>query len=477
MPLLVSFNLSGWTNWRATDATEFKDDDVTWQGASSLLVSNEDVADTHYWDNYIMSVTPLRYQMATIYGGYCKMSFGSIDFNPDMFTDNWPPPVASGVTFEYTSSDEASKETMFDGGCHLSRISREAVTYNLYAEEYDVDLLKTVSDIDTTDYDGNTDAVLPRAFGTITHQTPVRLADVGGYPTYHNGYITGTKGTDWHIYDDGVNIDANVTDNGDYTFALSATPVGEVTISGTAEYADLLSAMAWACSVWNLGLSFNIGDMTAALQYNDGDITWENDDTTWADTLANAEYPLAYWASSQRVMIEFFSDLCSWLCCLFYIRSSTLFLLDMANTNSSRTLTEYDMMPSDYSYENPVAMLSAKWQTRDAVEETIGKYVKTYDHETSQKSDYAYGEERTITPYHDTKATIDTQLAAIIEYIHKPQANVRIPFAGNVPVPGEAISFTDTSLGSDIDVAIKSRTVQYDFNAEEVTIEGEGAIT
>jgi len=477
MPLLVSFNLSGWTDWRATDGTEFKDDDVTWQGANSLLVSNEDFADTHFWDNYLMGVTPLRYQMAGPHGGYCKMSFGSINLNPDMFEDNWPPPVASGVTFEYTASDEASKETLFEGGAHLSRISRESVTYNLYAQKYDVDLLKTVNDIAATDYDGNTDTVLPRAFGSVTHQTPVRLADVGGKPTYHNGYITGTKGTDWNVFDDGVNIDANVTDNGDYTFRLSATPVGEVTITGTGEYEDLISAMAWACSVWNLALSYNIGDMTAAVQYKAGDITWQDDDTAWADLLANSDYPLAHWAGSQRIMIDFFSDLCAWLTCLFYIRSSTLYLLDMANTNTSRTMDEYDFMPSDYSYDQPVATLAANWETRAAVEETIGKYVKTTEHRHTKKSDYTYGEERAIEPYHDTRATIDARLAAILAYIHKPSANVRIPFAGNIPLPGEAISFTDTSLGQDISVAIKSRTVQYNFNNEEVTIEGEGSIS
>ena len=453
MALLAELNVTKIGTWkdRAGEVVWKDTTDVVWTSSNVLYVSLEGFVGDHYWDEYIATLTPPQYTMSREYGGYVRMSFGSLSISPDAFQASlWPPPVSFLITFYYTATTEGAKETLFSGIAHIAQINRESVTYDLYGEELDADLL-----LETTDYNGET-VVLPRAFGTIQHQQPVRLADVGGEPTYHKGYVTGVVVTNWHVYDDGVNIDANVTDLGDGSFSLSASPVGEVTISGIgADGTTLSTIVSWACGP-----------------------AWLNQN--YDSSLARAPSPdINFWASSQRVLIEFISDLCAVHTHLSYINSNTqtLYLVDLATDNGTRTLTEFDFFSAQYCYEPPIAQITAKWIKREAVEETVGKYIKDIDHETVQKSNYSYGEELELQPFHNVKADIDTALANIITNIHKPRIRVPLPLLGSLPVPGESITLTDTSLRHDTTAVFRCRNVTYSFGDDEVMVEGEGTIT
>ena len=451
MPLLAELNITKVGTWknRAGEVVWRNTDDVAWASSNVLYVSLEGFVGDHYWDGVIATVTPPQYNLANAWGGHCRMSFGSISLSPAAVDEStlWPPPVNFDLAMYYAGTTEGAKETLFQGIAHLSSFSRESIEYELYGDNLDAELLA-----EAEDYAGDT-VPLPRAFGDIQHQQPVRLPDVSGYPTYHKAYLSGTKGTDWHVYDDGVNIDANVTDNGDGTFKLSASPVGEVTFSGHGEDATLSDIVQWACDPARLNQNF---------------------DST------NAESPspgINWYATSQGMLIDFVSEICAFAGHLTYIKDQTLYLVDMDEDNGSRTLTGSDFFPVQYTYDPPVSVLTAKWTQRNAVEETIGKYIKNSDKETAVTSNYGYGEDMEITPYHTTKSVIDARLADILTLIHKPKIRVPMPLIGSLPAPGEKITLTDEATVRDLGVTFRCRSIVYDFNADEFVVEGEGVLS
>ncbi len=82
-----------------------------------------------------------------------------------------------------------------------------------------------------------------------------------------------------------------------------------------------------------------------------------------------------------------------------------------------------------------------------------------------------------IPPYSATLADINTALDNIITVSHKARGVIRLPFIGSLPVPGENIIFNDTSLGQPITLNLRVRTISYDFDSDEIRIEGEGSLT
>lgn len=407
---------------------------------------------TYNWKPQLVSFESPQYRLTKAHGGVSRLSFGGASYSPDLFLSDWPPQVSCPVTCKYTATNDATPETFFVGTAHLSQITQDQITYDYYDDAYDVDLLE-----ETTDYNSDT-VPLPRALGAVVHVNPVRLPDVTGDPCYHKGYVSGTKGTDWHVYDDGVNIDSNVTDEGDGTFTLSAAPVGEVTLSGTGDLIDLEDLIEWACGATLLNLT--------------------SDTTDWDNTIPD----FSYWASSQKNILDFISDACAWFCHLVYIKATTLYLVDMDTDVATRTITEYQFFPSTYEYQPPIYIARAEWVEREAGEFYVSptataRYVRNIDKETSVESAYSYGSDESFQPMCNNKTDIDTCLTAILAIVHKPRCRLRIPLQGSLPVPGEKISWTDTMLGVDTDFYIRARSITYDFDNDEIIIEGEGAIS
>jgi len=100
-------------------------------------VSQEGIALTHYWDAKVIEFDPIQYKIAQYYGGYVELGYGSISFFPDLFNDDWPPPVNGLISIYYTATTEAAKELLFIGTAHLTGVDREAVTYRLAGPVYD----------------------------------------------------------------------------------------------------------------------------------------------------------------------------------------------------------------------------------------------------------------------------------------------------------------------------------------------------
>lgn len=449
MPLLISITRA-WDNSFISDDQNIwlSDSQNVWSGGRSIYrVSNEDQALENFWDGNVMDFTPISFKLSEVHGGYCKMGFGSMSLSNDVFDspEDWPPPRTFSVKVEYTPDTEANAEILFAGTAFRSKWDRESITYDLYGDDYAVDLLEELED-----YNGDT-VPMPRAFGQIQHQACLRLPDVSGAPTYHKGYVAGTKGVDWHVYDDGVSIDANVTDNGDGTFSLSASPVGEVTISGTGTLESVDDIFTWACETARLNLTY------------DGSLV--------------RDVSLACWITSQQTLLSFLDRIAAFTLNLFFIRAWHLVAVGMDTANGSGSLTEYDFFPSDYADPPPVATLKTQWTERQAVEETIGKYIKDVSREKTVKSDYYFGEARTV----DTFSTMSTAanagfLTAIIEKMNTPRARLSVPLASGLPEPGKELTFVDESLIRPVTWTIKARDLTYDFDSETVVIEGEGTV-
>jgi hypothetical protein len=484
---------------RAEDGVVWTDGDVvfrnspgvTWYTPGIRYMSLDDYDDRRMWCDDVVSYTPPQYHTAHRTGGICRLDFGTISMKTSAFAGKkesgnalftngdvswadradeatwvdkalatgdpnmWPPPREIYLKQRYTESDESGLVLMFDGIGWRSGIdpAKRLVTYELHGRRYTAQLLET-----DTDYDGN-EVPLPRALGLIYYARAVRLPDDGsGRPCYHNMYVAGTLGTDWHIHDDGVDIDANGVDNGDGTFSLTASPVGEVTVSGTGVIETLSDLISWAVDDSRLALSYTYN---AALE-------------------ASPSPSLSYLANSQQLLIDFVSSVAAYFRHLYYENGYSLVGVAMGTPNGDRELTDgYDFYQKT-SYEDPAAisLIRAAWQQRSAVEETIGKYVKTEDVEVTAESGYPYGSPESVTPYEYTRAAVRTSLAELLEYMLKPEARLSIPISDDLPVPGERITYKDEdNFGQDLNVEMYCRTIRYDFERDTVEIIGEAELS
>lgn len=301
----------------------------------------------HYWDAKITDFETPMFGPSSDHGGFCKMEFGSIAFVPDLFDNDWPPPVSCPISIYYSDSTEAAKELIFFGTAHLQDINRESISYDLYGPDYD----ETIAD------------------GTIYNDTL-------------NNVITSILTSIAEIST--VNT----------TYARATSPNVSHTVDGDQIAIDLAGAIA-----------------------------------------------------------EFYSH-------LIYVVGSTAYLVDMKLDNGSRTITEFDFFGDpapEYWHKVPVAIARS------------GDYSRT--------SSYPYGDELTVDQYHDTQTNVEAALDDIIAIENKVRATIAIPFIGNIPAPGEKISWVDTSQTQDMAAWIRARVFRYNFVDEYVLIEGEGEVS
>jgi hypothetical protein len=476
--------------WTDTAAVIFKDSAVMWDSFTLQNIALEDFADKKYWADDIISYTPPQYHIATSTGGFVRMDFGDIELRLDafggrkeagvsIFTDTanviwldvadetewndtevaygdpstWPPAREIFVKQYFTDTDESGLTILFDGVGHRAGFNAQSVRYELYGKRYTQQFLSTV-----TDYNSDT-VPIPRALGAVTYAMVLRLPNDGSSrPTYHNGYISGTNGVNWNVYDDGVNIDANVVDNGDDTFSLTVAPVGEVTISGTGAVETLSELYTWASAEARLSLPY-----------------------AYSASLEDSPSPsMSRWVDSQVLIIDILSEISAYFRHLFYESGANLVAVAMGNTNGTRTLIDgYDFFrDSNYEDPPPTSLIRASWVQRAAVEETIGKYVKDTEVEETQESIYPYGSEDSVSPYQYVRSDVSTSLTSLLTYKLKSQIHLKIPVTDNLPVPGEQITYTDTdNFEQNLSVTMFCRNIRYDLEGDTVEISGDGVLT
>jgi len=531
------------------------------------------------------------------------MGFGQISFSLDAFASDWVPPKQHTITIKYTTTTEGVAVTLFTGDIYLESFDEETVTYTINDPKYTQKLLNV-----GTDHDGNT-VPYPKVFGAVTHVEPLRLADDGSSrPCYHLGgitttvdaktisafnsssagaktqvvtsathgwsngtsvYITGTVNFDgthtiesasgtvfvipvtyptsnsetlplhanafvsggFAVFDDGVPIQENVVvANGvDGAFSLSASPVGTVTISGTASETDLEEVISWGRQRLT-----NVGSLATA-------------------NARGTSPSVSYWATSQKPLIDFMSDISAFFTHYFYIKNSVLTLGDMLLDNGTETLDEFDYFTAQYNAAEAVSQIKASWTTHEAengfVDEVrTARYIKAIQNtvieslhtassgttdgaitaqlvdsgatfstdgvkagdvaqnttddtsavvlavlsETALELDndifvsgetyvvgpsFPYGQELNIEPYHDTKSNVSAALVNILTILNKDVAEIRIPISTTLPDPGKKMTFSDTQMIVDTSTWIRARILTYDFTSEEIVVRGEGVIS
>jgi len=451
MPALIEMTLFVGDHWLDDAYNTWLDDEYNiWLDTEiTTRAAYEEHAGLQYWDQYVESFTPPQYRLDHLSGGYCKLGFGDLTLTLDTFKQGniWPPPEAMPVKNLYAEAISGTIHNLFIGTMHRQKLSRDGIVYQLYECTFDQFLLA-----ETTDYDGNT-SPLPRAFGAIKHQQPVRLPDaVGtGYRVYHHGYLIGIIGVDWHVYDDGVNVDSNVTNVTSSTFDYKVTPVGELTVSGTGADSSLINIFSWACGATHLNLSYD-------------------------SSLATA-FTVSYWASSQEVLVSFLDRLTLYACHLFRIIGETLYLQDMDADNGTAVLTEFDFYPAAITYAAPVALLKTEWTDRNAVEETIGKYIKETTQKVSVTGPHPYGSETSVDCFQSTIPEVTAALTRILSYLTAPRWETSIPLASTFPEPGLKLSADDNSMGQTVSITAHATDIEYDFENYEIKLAGASTIS
>jgi len=357
--------------------------------------------------------------------------------------------------------------------------------------------------------------IIPVAFPTDSSETmPIHAV------VFQEGDLT--------VYDDGVPINENVAINGDGTFSLTASPVGKVTMSGTASETTLEDVIEWGRL--RLGVESKI-----------------------YDTARSPSPDVSKWVTKQMPIIDLMSEIAAFFTHYFYIEHQNLVLGDMLVDNGTETLTEHDYLKSGYSALNAVNQIHASWSTYEAVEDRVdeyrtAKYIKevknhviesqyeltsgtadgteakklicstetfstkgvkakdvaynvtddTYTIIVSVMSEttveleddifisgdeyivgpaYPYGDDIVVTPYHDTKSNVITALQNILSILIKDYAEISRPLTGDLPTPGKKLTFPDTKLVVATSTSIRARNLTYNFNDDEMIISGEGDIS
>jgi hypothetical protein len=405
-----------------------------------------------YWNQNILAITPLQFRISNLYGGQVEFSFGDVTLALDTFDQAgvWPPPESADALVIY-ADENGDKHELFSGVLYRQNLSRDGILYQFFGAYSDKMLLDEGEAYTADEGDGD-DVPLPRAFGAVEYMKAVRLPDIddeNGYQAYHHGYMAGDVGTDWHVYDDGVEIDGNVAVADASTFQLSVQPVGEVTVSGAGAQDTIAEVITWAGQ--RAGLS--------------------------VDTTLASAFTISHWADSQQPLMDFMDQISAYACHMFYVAAGVLYLIDMAADNfSDIELTENEFFPASVAYPDPVKMLKSTWVTRESVEETIGKYVKDTEHEASIPG-MPFGNEQTIEPYQTKVSDVKAALTAISGYLSSPRWETAITMDGSFPVPGQKILAMDESMGKPLSIAIRARDIEYDFDGRKITISGDGTIS
>lgn len=317
-------------------------------------LSNEGLALTHYWDNKISSFSPSQYRTNAKYGGYIRPNYGQITFNPDLFVaPNYPPPVSNDIIIKYTTNNIDTAQIIFNGRSHLRSISRDSITYDLYAPQF-------------------------------THLT--------------------TAGT-----------------------------------------------------VFNKSLLNCIKQLSSSLKLN----------LTVSSSASRTPSPwINYTVLSNTYSVDILDQFCAYNTHLFTITgassggsSTRLNLIDMFSTSGSGSTSwdSFSIMPSEYEYGSAISTVTAS----SVVSATT----------------YSYGVNESVTPYASATSDISNAIGLIKTILNRPRAKIRKPLGGILPICGKVITINDTGPVVSTKMVLCARGVTYDFDEEEIIVEGDGSLS
>jgi hypothetical protein len=263
-------------------------------------VSFDGHALTYNWKPRIINLDAPTLALPSDYGGFGQMSFGKISFNPELFSNDWPPPVVCPISIYYTDTTEAARELVFSGTAHLSEFDREKIEYNLFGPSYSEQFYIM----------GVPPLVVGRTYEIV----------------------------DYKAGDDFLNVGASSNSTGEIFTATGTTPTTWTNFSQLAPHYDTT-------------LNETVEDILSVI----------TEIATLDTTYARSPSPnVLYTLTSTQLAINLLSNLVQFYSHLLYIEGTTAYLIDMLGDNGSRTLTEFKFFAfPKYQYKTPVASASA----------------------------------------------------------------------------------------------------------------------
>jgi len=266
--------------------------------AVDFYTSVEGHALTHNWRPYIIGFDAPTLSLPTDHGGYARMTYGSISFNPELFSSDWPPPVSCPITIYYTDTTEAAQETVFVGSAHLKSFNRSQISYTLSGPNYD-------------------DALTAVSSGSLVSGRGYKILS----------YVSD---------DDFTNLGAGSNAAGVVFTASGTTPTHWAHGSVLVPY-------------WNTNLNTVITNILAYIP----------EISTVNTTYARASSPgVVHNITGDILAIQLASDIAAFYSHLIYVSGTTAYLVDMLLDNGSRTLTEFGFFASPtYEYKVPISTI------------------------------------------------------------------------------------------------------------------------
>lgn len=450
---------------------------------STIRVTNQKGLESggKFYSPFLLDISPIKYGMSKDYGGFVKLISGSFSLTPDTLA--FPPPTKIDIDVKYIQNNGIIENVLTGSGL-IGKITKEKIIYEMYDNEYDNLILdQPVASGETAiinnDGDIINDAVIPRYFGREiaegrtpfnTHVLP-RKAQKSGDAANSARYYTAdlnASSPNFKLFDDGADIEPNITDrtvSGEVR--VEPIPVGEVRAradnTNTPGFGTLRHVFFWATGASFLNLSLDVSK-------------------------ARSSSPIvSVMITEQGKIIDFLDRIAAANSHLFYIRSGTLYLIDMLGFTAELTIDETEYFKSDYNYKHQISALIAEWSALSPAFNSINNPVYTILKKMQRvETENNLGSEIKIDTFHDEDQIVSgdrkndiiiTELINIGKILQRPRADINLPFDFGLITPGYKISYTDLDLKDSTAISIFARNIEYNFNRNGgIKINGEGEI-
>lgn len=180
---------------------------------------------------------------------------------------------------------------------------------------------------------------------------------------------------------------------------------------------------------------------------------------TLDSTAAQSPSPaILHTTTSDKLMVDLLSEMCSFHSHGAKIIDSTLYLYDMLGTYTVNSLGEFDTTRASYRKEKPYSLF------------------KSGDSQTLAGS-AANGDTYTITPYHTTGANVQTALGRVKTIMEQDIAVVSWKSDSSKPLIAEKFSLLDESLVLPVNFSGIVTSVVYNYQTLGVEVEASGTIS
>ena len=220
---------------------ELSNDNGVWRFASEFHRGSQGV-----WKDAILQISPIEMGIRHSTGGYAYTNWGSIT----LVSSEIDLDIVQFTIKLYVGMDDSNLREIFRGYAYLNRVTETEVILDIYNVKMDVFLLEECEEGNFVDQSGNPiqRCVIGECIGTGLQHVPCLQFNpevVGLDSLFKKMNIRGQPNTDYHVYDDGVDITDHVVLNYSQSFGLDVDPVGEVTISGSSHYPYTIPYDPW----------------------------------------------------------------------------------------------------------------------------------------------------------------------------------------------------------------------------------------